>query len=85
MLGRRIFWLVLTAAVGITLLYISRFWIFDLWRREGLFDVASLPPGGDLLARWLRGTPLAPFELVVWIVVSFLILTALQRVYDRFG
>ncbi|MDH3667868.1 MAG: hypothetical protein OEN23_13155 [Paracoccaceae bacterium] len=42
-------------AVGIVLVYISRFWEFDLWSREGLFGVATLPPGGDLLARWLRG------------------------------
>jgi len=74
--------LILMLIVGIIVLYLSRFWIFDLWGREGLFGWRELRPGGGLLGRWLRGTPVAPFELLVWAIGVFLILTYLQRFID---
>jgi len=80
---RRLFWLILTAAVGLGLLYVSRFWVFRLWGRDGLFGLSELRPQGGLLARWLRGTDLAPFELLIWAVGVFLILTILQKIHDR--
>ena len=79
---RRIIWTVIAVFAGTALLYISRFWVFRLWGRDGLFGVAELRPQGGLLARWLRGTDFAQFELVIWAVVCFLALTILQKIYD---
>ena len=59
--------------------YLSRFWIFDLWGRPGLLGWEVLRPQGDLIARWLRGTPLRPFDLLIWAIGVFLVLTALER------
>ena len=67
------------------LLYVSPFWVFELWGREGLFGWPALPAQGDLLARWLRGTPLAPFELIIWATAVFLTATLAQRLFDRFS
>lgn len=80
---KRIFWLSIVALVGVILLYLSRFWFVSLWPRSGLFGVEALRPQGDLIAVWLRGTDLAPFELMIWAVGVFLILTVLQKLYDR--
>lgn len=80
----RILWLVATAAIAVILLYLSRFWIFDLWSRDGLLGVKELRPAGDLLAFWLRGTPFAPFELLIWVVGGFLVLSGAQSLYERF-
>lgn len=79
----RIAGLVLMAVVAGVLLYLSRFWIFEFWGREGLAGIAELRPGGGLLGQWLRGTPFAPFELLIWAVGGFLILTWVQRGLDR--
>lgn len=53
---RRAVSLALVLFAGTALFYISRFWDFRLWGREGLL--------GGLLAVWLRGTPPAPYELL---------------------
>ena len=80
---RRVVALLVVTLVGLALFYISRFWDFRLWGNEGLFGINALRPQGGLLAQWLRGTPLAPYELIVWAVGSVLILTGLQKVFDR--
>ena len=80
---KRIIWLSIITLVGLILLYLSRFWFVSLWPRSGLFGVETLRPQGDLIAAWLRGTDLAPFELLIWAVGVFLILTLLQKLYDR--
>jgi hypothetical protein len=79
---KRIALLLLIAVLGIIMLYLSRFWFLDLWPRSGLFGWEVLRPGGGLLGRWLRGTPFAPFELLIWSTSVFLILTYLQRFID---
>lgn len=79
---RRVILLVLIFVVGLVMFYLSRFWGFNLWPRGGLFGLEALRPDGGLLARWLRGTSLAPFELLIWITGVFLILTYLQRFID---
>jgi len=80
---RRALLLAITAALGVVFYYISRFWDFRLWGREGLFEIEALRPQGGLLARWLRGTDFAPFELMIWVVALFLALTVLQWLFDR--
>lgn len=79
---KRIALLVLMAVLGIIMLYLSQFWFLDLWPRSGLFGWQELRPDGGLLGRWLRGTPLAPFELLIWACGVFLILTYLQKFID---
>ena len=81
---KRIIGLMIAALAGIVLLYLSPFWPFDLWGREGLFGIEALRPGGDLLSRWLRGTMLAPFDVLIWVVAVFLSLTWMQQGLDRF-
>jgi len=80
-MGRRIFWMVLTIVVMVPMFYLSRFWVFKLWGREGLFGIKDIRPQGGLLEVWLRGTPLAPFELLIWLAAVFLILTWLEKAY----
>ena len=74
--------LVLVALIGAALIYVSRFWGFALWGLEGLFGIQELRPQGDLLARWLRGTDFRPFDLIIWVVAGFLILTWVQKLFD---
>lgn len=78
-------WLGLSIAVlaGMVFYYLSRFWGLSLWSRDGLFGLKQLSPNGGLLGRWLQGTPLAPFELLIWIAGVFLILTYLQKGFDK--
>ncbi len=80
---RRLFWMLVAVFTGAAFFYISRFWDFRLWGRDGLLGIDALRPQGGLLARWLRGTDLAPFELLIWVIGVFLILTFLQKIYDR--
>lgn len=68
----------LTVLTGAALLYVSRFWFVSLWPRN-----AVLPPQGGLLAGWLRGTPLAPFEALIWAAGAFVVLTGVQKLADR--
>lgn len=79
---RRWITLSLVALIAAIMLYVSRFWFLSLWPRSGLFGVEELRPAGGLLRRWLRGTEAAPFELVIWAVGCFLVLTVAQKVYD---
>ena len=82
---KRILALLVVAAIALVLLYLSRFWIFDWWGREGLFGIRELRPQGGLLGQWLRGTPLAPFELLIWVCCVFFVLTWLERLLAKFN
>lgn len=81
----RVFWLLVAAVTTAILYYVSRFWSFRLWGRDGLFGIEELRPQGGLVGRWLRGTDFAPFELLIWAVGAFLLLTALQKLFDLFN
>ncbi len=76
--------LMLAAFVGAVLFYLSRFWTFSLWSRDGLAGIGALRPQGGLVGQWLRGSDFAPFELLIWAVGAFLVLTAVQRAIDFF-
>jgi hypothetical protein len=84
-MSKRLIAMALTFLVAAILLYLSRFWIFELWARPGLFSINELRPQGGLLGRWLRGTSFAPFELLIWAVGLFLVLTWLQKLLDFFN
>ena len=79
---RKLVVLTLVAALAAILFYVSRFWFLSLWPRSGLFGIEELRPQGGLVARWLRGTDAAPFELILWALGCFLILTWAQKLYD---
>ena len=79
---RHIFMLAVMILLAAILLYLSRFWIFSWWGRDGLFGIEALRPQGDLVSRWLRGTDFRPFELVLWVIGGFLILTWVQKLVD---
>jgi len=78
----RLIKLLCVSITGLLLLYVSRFWIFAWWERPGLFGLKQLPPQGGLLQRWLWGTDFAPYELLIWFMAGFLILTWLQKLFD---
>ncbi|MGF1621074.1 MAG: hypothetical protein ACFCUR_10715 [Rhodomicrobiaceae bacterium] len=63
--------------------YASRYWIFDLWGREGLFGVSWLPPQGGLIRSWTGGTMWSPFDIILWGIAAFLLLTFVQAIRDR--
>lgn len=67
----------------VVLLYTSRFWVFALWGSPGLFGLDALPPQGNLVDRWLRGTPWRPLSLLVWAVGAFALLSVVQAVATR--
>ncbi|MEM8851717.1 MAG: hypothetical protein AAGE03_17000 [Pseudomonadota bacterium] len=77
---RRVLTLGLMICVVIVLFYASRYWPLRLWGRNEFF---GLPPQGGLIRQWLRGTQFAPFELLIWGIGSFLILTGLQKLLER--
>ncbi len=79
---RRVAFLGITAVLTAIFYYLSRFWDFRLWDREGLLGIEQLRPQGSLLARWLQGTDFAPFELLIWVLGIFLILTYLQKLFE---
>lgn len=80
---RRVVTLFLVAFLALVFFYLSRFWFLSLWPRGGLFGLEALAPQGGLLGRWLRGTLAAPFELLIWAIGCFVILTWAQKLYDR--
>lgn len=80
---KRLIWMVVVVSVAFVFFYMSRFWTLSLWPRSGLFGIEALRPQGSLLDQWLRGTDFAPFELLIWVVGAFLVLTVLQKLYDR--
>ncbi len=82
---KRVIWLFLMTCSAIGAFYLSRFWTLRLWDRDGLLGLEYLRPQGSLLTTWLRGTPFQPFELLIWIVGVFVILTAIQKLYDALG
>jgi hypothetical protein len=80
---RRVLPLASVALLAVVMVYISRFWFLSLWPRPGLFGLAELRPQGGLLGQWLRGTPVAPFELLIWAIGCFVLLTWAQKLHDR--
>ena len=79
----RILGLLIAACVGIILLYLSPFWPLELWDRKSELASLGFRPKGDMVSHWLRGTPFAPFNLLIWVVGVFLVLTWMQTGLDR--
>ncbi|WP_299777356.1 hypothetical protein [uncultured Roseobacter sp.] len=81
---RRILMLILIGCLAAIFFYLSRFWYLSLWDRPGLFGLEVLRPQGGLVGQWLRGTNAAPFELLIWALGCFAILSLAQKLYDFF-
>lgn len=79
---RRVGMLLLIAALAAVFFYLSRFWYLSLWDRPGLFGWEALRPQGGLVGQWLRGTNAAPFELLIWALGCFAVLSLAQKLYD---
>lgn len=80
---RRAAGLCLALILAVALAYVSRFWVVELWGREGLFGVGGLRAGGDLWRGWMRGIGLGAFDLILWAVAGFALLTVVQKIWDR--
>ncbi len=80
---KRILGIGLAAALIGVLFYTSRFWLYSLWPRTGLWGVELLRPNGDLAASLLRGTPFAPASLIIWGIAAFLVLSILQAAWSK--
>ena len=76
---RLILQLLIVLAVATVLLYISRFWPFEFWGRKHPLAEFGLRPDGNMLRVWLRGTPVASFDLFIWILISFPILSVTEK------
>jgi hypothetical protein len=83
-MAARFFGIVGALLLATLIAYASRYWVFDLWPREGLFGIQGLPPQGDLVRRFLGGTIWSPFDIVIWAIAAFLLLSFVQAVADRF-
>ena len=79
----RVIGVLIAILLAVVIAYASRYWIFDLWGREGLAGLQSLPPQGELIRRWTGGTIWSPFDIVLWGVGAFLLLTFVQAIRDR--
>ena len=75
--------LALAALLAAVLLYLSPWWPFLLWSRDGLAGIEALRPQGDLLSRWLSGTPLARFDEILWLIGGMLVLSAVEAAWSR--
>ncbi len=77
-------WIVVVAALSITAFYLSRFWIFRWWGRDGFLGLDWARPQGGLISVWLRGTEFSQFELLIWVLGIFAVLSVLQSGVNRF-
>lgn len=80
----RLIGLLVFAALTTVLAYLSRFWIFDFWSRDGLAGISALRPGGDLWRRWMNDLGFGPYDILLWVVGVFVALTLIQKIWDRF-
>ena len=79
----RIMGLSLATALALVLLYLSAWWPFEWWGRDGLFGIEILRPQGDLVEHWLRGTALARFDELIWLGGGMLLLSLVQAIWSR--
>ncbi|MEM7547385.1 MAG: hypothetical protein AAF367_17790 [Pseudomonadota bacterium] len=79
---RRVVGIAVAAIFLAVLAYLSRFWVFRWWERDGLFGIEVLRPQGELWARWMRDLGLGPYELVLWAIAAFAVLSLAQKLWD---
>ncbi|MEM8752844.1 MAG: hypothetical protein AAGF90_07700 [Pseudomonadota bacterium] len=79
----RLFGLAVATILLAAIAYVSRFWIFEWWGREGLAGLPALRPGGDLWRRWMSDLGLAPYDLLLWAGAAFALLSLVQSIWSR--
>ncbi|MEM1428273.1 MAG: hypothetical protein AAGG09_02335 [Pseudomonadota bacterium] len=79
---RRIVGIATALALAALLFFASRYWSFRLWDRPGLFGWEALPPQGGLVRGWLRGTQFAVYDIIIWAIAAFVLLTLVQKIAD---
>jgi hypothetical protein len=79
----RILGLFLVVLLLALLVYLSRYWTFRWWDSGGLAGIEALRPQGDLVRRWLRGTPFSTYDIVAWGVGGLLLLSVIQSLWGR--
>lgn len=84
MIGR-VFGIAGVAFLVALVFYASRYWPFRWWDRPGLFGLEALPPQGGLVRGWVRGTDFATFDIVLWAIGAFLLLSLVQAIVSRLG
>lgn len=80
---RRLVSALLVVCVATGLLYVSRFWPYPLWTGQSWLGQAGWPPRGGLLMQWLRGTQFVQFELLIWVLGSFFVLSLTEKLAHR--
>ena len=80
----RVFWISVVAVLSVVAFYLSRFWIFPWWGREGLWGLEWARPQGGLVSVWLRGSEFTQFELLFWVIGVFAVLSLLQSGVNRY-
>lgn len=73
----------LAVLLALVLFYVSPFWPFRLWSRDGLLGIDRLRPQGDVVGIELRGTELSVFDLMIWAILGFLLLSAVQWIWRK--
>ncbi len=79
----RIAGLILATVLVALIWYTSRYWDLALWPREGLFGVEAIRPQGDLVTQWTQGSPLRPYNIVLWAIGWFLVLSFVQWLLEK--
>ena len=85
-----LFGLALAALIAAVATYVSRFWTWRFWDKDGLFGVELLRRDGDLLRRNLRDVfnpagvgELNALDIVIWGLLIFLVLSLLQWLWSK--
>ncbi|MEM8786654.1 MAG: hypothetical protein AAGE76_00175 [Pseudomonadota bacterium] len=78
----RVLGVILAAALAALALYASRFWLWRLWEGN-LGGVELLRPQGGVVRQAARGTEAAPYDIVLWAIGAFLVLSLVQWVWGR--
>ncbi len=78
----RLIGLATAAFLATAIFYASRYWSFRWWDRPGLLGWSELPPQGGLVRTWLRGTSFAVYDIILWAIAAFILLTLVQKVAD---
>lgn len=81
-MAKRLIGVLVALALLAIVVYVSRFWMFDLWPREGLFGIETLRPGGDLWRRWMRDLGLGTYDILLWAVAGFALLSVAQKIWS---
>lgn len=71
-------------ALTLVLLFTSRFWVWTApWGGDGLFGLKLVPPFGNTVQFWLRGTIFSDFSVIIWGCGAIVVLSILHWLASR--